>query len=156
MARRRQLVRSAVSAAAAALLLWWPFAYRYTSFGLDCECAQGGGVEQTFWRLRWPGDGSVALAFLVEHRAADSGSLEPFDLGGSFLQAAAELRAEGFWQRHGFWWVRVNAATGPAPPIVAGADCALLVGVPHWLLVAVAALVAARLWLRASPPAGGP
>ncbi len=117
-------------------VLSWPFAYRYTSLGLDLERQQDGRIGCTFYRLRWPGDGSVALAWIVEHRELASGALEPFDLGARFLQPVPGLAANGFWQQHGFWWVCVDERA-PAPPIVAGADRALRIGIPHWLVVAV-------------------
>lgn len=143
----RRVARGVLVIALAALG-WWPLACRYTSFGLDLECERDGRIDCTCCRLRWPGDGSVALAWIVEHRASDSGPLEPFDLGGAFLQPAPELHAAGFWQRHGFWWVDVAPGAGAAPPIVAGADRALLVGVPHWAVVALLLVAGASLQRR--------
>jgi hypothetical protein len=151
MAGQRNADRRAarwVLGVALAALVWWPLGCRYTSFGLDLECERDGRVDCTFYRLRWPGDGSVALAWIAEHRAVASGPLEPFDLGASFLQPAPDLRPDGFWQRHGFWWVAVEPGAGPAPPIVAGADRALLVGVPHWAVVVVLLVAAASLQRR--------
>lgn len=159
--RGRRAIAIAALASAAAALLWWPFAYRYTSLGLDLEARDGDAVRCTFWRLRWPGDGSLLLAWLVEHRPTASGPVEPFDLGCALLQPPRELAPQGFWQRQGFWCVDVQAGEA-APPIVAGAERAFAVGVPHWLLVVAAVAIAglscgrrkriAELTAAAAPP----
>ena len=142
----RRLLRLAALAGAVLGLVTWPMACRYTSFGLDLERAEGAQVRQTFWRLRWPGDGSVALVWIAEHRDLAAGAVEPWDLGGAFLEPAPRLAASGFWQDHGFWWVDADAASGAVPGIVGGADRAVLVGVPHGLVALLLALGAA--WLR--------
>jgi len=148
--RQRPVWRWLATALACAALASWPLAYHYTSFGLDLERLQDGRVCGTFYRWRWPGDGSLTLARLVEHREPGEHRLEPCDLGGSFWQPAPDLAAEGFWQRHGFWWVVVGPTSAAVPPIVAGADRALLVGVPHWLLVLATVAAAVRLHVRAA------
>lgn len=129
--------RNVAVALAAAALAFWPFVGFYTSVGCEFEEPAGTMVRGTYWRVRWPGDGSVVLACIVEHRPAEAGGLQPFDLGGVFLRRAQPIAAEGWWQRHGFWWVRVREDAPKVPPIVAGADRAMLAGVPHWLLTLV-------------------
>src|SRR5438477_8600676 len=90
----------------AALLALWPLSHRYTSLGLDLEHAESPTrVRCTFYRLRWPGDGSVCLARLVEHRAADAKPLEPLDLGGRFFKSAKGTRPQSAWNRRRFWWI---------------------------------------------------
>jgi hypothetical protein len=117
----------------------WPLSHHYTSLGVDLESLEAGGrVRCTFYRLRWPGDGSVCVGRLVEHRAADAKVLERFDLGGRFFKPAKETRPASAWNRWGFWWITSPrtpsaSAAGMAP----GATEVLMAGVPHWLLVAL-------------------
>lgn len=120
-----------------------PAAWRYSSFGLDFERASGADTEGTYWRLRWPGDGSVALCWLREQRSGAPGPA--IDLGGRFLQRAVDPRPANGWQRLGFWWIDADAAIAPVPHIVAGAERAFLIGAPHWLL---ALALASATWLQ--------
>ena len=88
------------------LVALWPLSHRYTSFGIDLESPDGGDrVRCTFYRIKWPGDGSVCVGRLVEHRAADAKPLERFDLGGRFFKPAKETWPASAWNRLGFWWV---------------------------------------------------
>ena len=141
--------------ASAALLALWPLSHRYTSLGLDLEQPENPTrVRCTFYRLRWPGDGSVCLARLVEHRAADAKALERFDLGGRFFKPPKETRPQTAWNRGGFWWITDPTTPAAAAPAMApGASEAFLIGVPHGLLVALSlpmAIVATRRRIRAS------
>ena len=110
------------------LLLTWPLTFRYTSVGIDTEHAEADTVRERFWRIRWPGDGSVMLGWVDDHRMPMKHELEPFDLGGTFLQPSKGLPVGSVWNRLGFWWV-----TG-----MKGADGVILVGIPHWMLIAMA------------------
>ena len=149
--RRTRWLQRFSTCVAITLLASWPFAHRYTSFGLDLETRDAGRVRCTYWRVRWPRDGSLVFAHIVEHREVGSGPVEPFDLGGRFLQRAVPVPTDGVWQEQGFWWIDVDAANGPVPPIVAGADRAWLVGVPHWLVALAAVVMAAWMNGRSSP-----
>lgn len=149
--RRCAIVLVTILAVAAAA--FWPFTHRYTSFGLDLERANGDVVECSYWRLRWPGDGSFALCHETATRANDGRPVVAWDLGGRFLEPAPRLVAESFWARHGFWWIRHETAAGPAPPIVAGSTTAHLVAVPHWLVLAALAVIAAVAFRRRPAPA---
>jgi len=110
---RRGLRFTAVVLAVLALLTW-PFASRYTSFGIDTERDVGDHVRCDFWRVRWPGDGRVGVVHETTVRVPDGRPVDAFDLGGVF-------------------WCR------DAPP---GAGDAMAVAVPHWLLVVVTAALA--------------
>ena len=59
------------------LLLVWPLTHRYTSIGVDTETQQGELVEGRHYRLRWPGDGSVMVGWIDEHRSAGEGRPSP-------------------------------------------------------------------------------
>jgi hypothetical protein len=141
--------------AAAALLALWPLSHRYTSLGLDLEKPDGAArVRCTFYRLRWPGDGSICVGRLVEHRAADAKPLERVDLGGRFFKPAKETRPQTAWNRRGFWFItQPHSPAADAAAMAPGASEVFLVGVPHWLLVAVClpiATIATRKRRRAS------
>jgi hypothetical protein len=144
----RALPRVLLHAAWLALAASWPWTDRYTSFGLDHEQVVAGRCHSSHWRLRWPGDGSIALAWIAESRPARQEDADGWDPGGRFLQPPKALSPSGPWQRNGFWWVSADAALAPVPAIFAGADRAVLVGVPHALLLAIALLAAGMQELR--------
>lgn len=149
-----RLLRGGLWLAFAAALATWPIAHRYTSFGVDRERLDGARVRCDFWRVRWPGDGSLAAG--VETTWRDGGPIAACDLGGRFLLPAHELAPRDAGERAGFWCVRHAGAAAAAPPIVAGAERAFLIAVPHWLVVvatAVVALAATAGRLRAQPVA---
>ncbi len=130
------------------LLAAWPLTYRYTSFGLDLDTVEGSVVDSRLVRLRWPGDGSVLVGWIDEHRPATSSEHGGTDLGGDFLRPARPMQPQSLWNRLGFWWVDTEAARGDAPSDAAPrADRVALVGLPHWLLLLLA-LVAALLARR--------
>lgn len=122
----------------ALLLAWWPFAYRYTSVGFDFEQRVDGGVDGVYWRLRWPSDGSIVLARIV-HRTEDVGDTvlpaDAFDLGGTFLKPAQATGGETFFENLGFWCRSIDAREDKVPDVVKDAEHALLIGVPHVLIV---------------------
>ncbi len=146
-------LRRALHATWIALLLTLPWTGLYTSVGVDVERVDAGVLHGTYYRLRWPGDGSIALARLDEERAAVDGEAPAVDLGAAFLQPAPELAPQTPWQQAGFWCVDADAKRGPVPAVVAGSTRAWLVGVPQWVL-AVALAVPALLWQLAANRSG--
>jgi hypothetical protein len=118
------------------LLLTWPLTFRYTSVGVDTEHADGATVRERYWRIRWPGDGSVMLGWVDDHRMPDKHPPETFDLGGTFLQPAKPLPVGSVWNRLGFWWVTE----------MKGTDGVFLTGIPHWGLVVLSGLT--LVWHR--------
>lgn len=135
---------------AAALVSLWPLSHRYTSLGLDLEQPENATrVRCTFYRLRWPGDGSVCVGRLVEHRAADAKPLERVDLGGRFFKPAKEARPRTAWNRWGFWWITdPKAPAAVAPAMAPSASEAFLVGVPHWLVSVLSVAIALLATIR--------
>lgn len=148
----RRCARVAAWSATAAALLAWPFAYRFSSFGIDRERADGARVRCDFWRVRWPGDGSVALCLETTWR--DGGDITAWDLGGRFLWPPRDLAPCDRMQRAGFWWVDHTGPAGAAPPIVAGAERAFLVAVPHWLVALATATCALATTFVLGRPSG--
>ncbi len=104
----------------------------------------GQSVESRFYRLRWPGDGSLMIGWIDEHRPAAEGRPQGFDLGGLFLLPPRTPTPHSRWNRLGFWLEDVVAAHKDPPSEAAPrADRVMLVGVPHWLLVLLASAVVA-------------
>ena len=60
----------------AVLLVAWPLTYRYSSLGLDVETPRGESVESRFYRMRWPGDGSVWVGWIDQQLPADEAAWE--------------------------------------------------------------------------------
>jgi len=134
------------------LLLLWPLTHRYTSIGIDTETQQGESVEGRHYRLRWPGDGSVMVGWIDEHRSAGEGPAVAVDVGALVLQPPRPMTARSTWNDLGFWYEDVVAARGDRSSEAAPqADRVLLLGAPHWLFVALAALVVVAR--RRRPPA---
>jgi hypothetical protein len=130
----------------------WPLTFRYTSVGLDVEASHGATVVQQFYRIRWPGNGSVLVGRIDEHRAASSGKVARLDLGADLLRPGRPIAPRSTWNRLGFWWIHADVTHGDAPTDAAPhADRVWLLGVPHWLLVLLAAAAVARAHLRRAP-----
>jgi len=91
--------------ACASAVLWIAGCFRYSSLGLDHNASTAAGGLVTYYRLRWPGDGSLWLGLCSHHvpRAQLSRySLEP---GGRFLGAPLSPVPSSPWNRSGFWLV---------------------------------------------------
>lgn len=132
----RQGLRYSTSVLLVVLLLTWPLAWKYTSFGIDLETPNGPITECTFYRIRWPGDGSIMFGRIDEPYRADRKPLERFDLGGLFLHAAMELHPKTVWNRLGFRWVNYDKSRdGGLCDESPHAAKAWLVGFPHGLLI---------------------
>ena len=124
------------------LLAWWPFAYRYTSVGFEFEQRVDDGISGTYWRIRWPSDGSIVLARIVHQTrltADDTRQPDAFDFGATFLKPARPCGNETFWEHLGFWCRSVDAREDNIPDIVKYAERAWVVGMPHALLLLLSA-----------------
>ncbi len=130
------------------LLLTYPLAFKYyTSIGIDLETPDGPVVQCSFWRVRWPGDGSVMFGREDEPRSADKKVLERFDLGGAFFRPPLKLGPQTFWHRMGFRWVNYDRSRdGPHLEIAPFNQRAILLGFPYWLIILGWAGVV--FWLR--------
>lgn len=125
------------------LLFTWPLAWKYTSLGLDVETAVGSQVECVFYRVRWPGDGSIMIGRIDEPLRPYRHPLERFDLGGVFFHPAMNLHPANVWERMGFRWVDYDSALNPGPCDVSPhAARVKLIGFPHSLIVLAAAAMA--------------
>jgi hypothetical protein len=115
------------------LLAWWPLASYYTSIGVEFEQrSQNGGITGSYWRMRWPSDGSVVFARI--------------DFGAAFLQPPRACGATTTAQQFGFWFLCADAREAAMLDLVKHADRVLLIGMPHWLLLLLTA--STWHWLR--------
>jgi hypothetical protein len=115
----------------------WPCTGRYTSFGFECERIVARELLGDYFRLRWPGDGSICLLWVRERRPVRPDDAANLDLGAAWLQPASDLQPQTPWQRAGFWNLAGTAGAEPVPALVAGAERWWVVGLPHGLLVAL-------------------
>ncbi|CAN5437520.1 hypothetical protein BH10PLA1_BH10PLA1_04120 [soil metagenome] len=118
------------------LLLTWPIAWMYSSLGIDLETPVGTQVVCVFYRVRWPGDGSIMIGRIDEPLRAPKHPLERFDLGGVFFRPAMELHPASLWERLGFRWVNYDRDRDAGPCDVSPhAARVKLIGFPHGLIV---------------------
>jgi hypothetical protein len=119
----------------------WLCSYSYyTSLGIDLEQARGPRILCTFYRLRWPGDGSLRVGTVVMTRPGAVRLVDPFDLGGAFFQPARRETPRSLWNRLGFWWIAETREQAGEPPTQE-----FWVGLPSWLPSVVGG--AATLWM---------
>ncbi len=120
-------------------LILWLFSYGfYTSLGVDMDRADGPYVTSTYYRIRWPGNGSFWIGGGAFRRSYSKKPLEPFDLGGSFLQAPRRPPPQSVWNRLGFWQVRT----------VGDGAWQFWIGVPSWCPVLLTGVLPVQWWKR--------
>jgi hypothetical protein len=127
------------------LLLTWPLTYRYTSLGIDSEEQVGQSVYGRYYRVRWPGNGTVMVGYVdAHHHVRPDKPADAFDLGGTFLQPAKAPSPRSVANWLGFWWVDFDRNRGDDDWAAPGSTKALLVGVPHWGFVVLSGFFAVR------------
>jgi hypothetical protein len=132
----RYLRRGLAAAALISLLMWLLGQHYYTSIGLDLEAPHGERVRQTYYRVRWPGNGDLWLGGGERERPASRRLVEPFDPACTWLASPKHLpQPRSTWNHLGWWLVedpRTDPSDGPTgAPLVWG----WWVGVPGWLPV---------------------
>lgn len=129
----------------ASAVLWLVGCFRYSSLGLDHNASNAGGGLVTYYRIRWPGDGSLWFG-LCSHRVPRSQlSRYPLEPGGRLFAAPMSPAPSSRWNRLGFW-LATDVEADPLgvlnwPDPVRSRWLAL----PGWLPT----LVLAGLWWRA-------
>jgi hypothetical protein len=132
------------------LLLLWPLTFRYSSVGVDVTSRQGTTSQTTFYRLRWPGNGSAFLGLIRQVQGHEQAA--GIDLGGDVLKRAHHVPVQSTWNRLGFYWVDFDKVRDdPPPPIASDANRVRAVGFPHWLLVLMALCLAVWRFVRRRP-----
>jgi len=132
-------------AVALLLLVTLPFCGRYTSIGLDFEADVDDERHAVYWRVRWPSDGALVFARIVERGPPGERAADAVDIGAALLREPQATGAGDCWQRHGFWWLSVDAREAAPPAIVAGCERAFVAGLPHWLWLLLFAAAGALL-----------
>jgi hypothetical protein len=137
-----------------AFLVMWPFSYRfYTSFGIDTDQVDGGSVVRTFYRLRWPGDGSFWMG-AEAFRPPASEPLDAFDLGGAFFRAPRKPEPRSSWNRRGFWFIREQRKDTTLQAQSGTHVWSFWMGVPSWLPPLLTGLLPVLPWIRKRRLAG--
>jgi hypothetical protein len=127
-------MRRSTTVVLVALLVLWPLTFRYSSVGVDLTSRQGPDPQTTFYRLRWPGNGSAFVGLIRQDPG--KGQTKGIDLGGDVLKPAHHVPVQSTWNRLGFFRVDFDRLRDdPAPVIASDANRVWLVGFPHWLLV---------------------
>ena len=141
----RRLLLAGLALITCGLVVMWLGSYStYTSVGIDFEQAQGARVLCTFYRLRWPGDGSFRVGIFIATRPTAERPVEPFDLGGRFFQPARKSVPQSLWNRLGFWWID----EAKEPPTGES-----WVGIPSWLPPLLSGASMIRIRRRQQPSA---
>lgn len=146
MVSRRALVRAGwIGLLGASVALWLVGCFRYTSLGLDRNVASGADGVVTYYRIRWPGDGSLWLGCSAHRVPRAELSRYPLEPGGRLLGDPVIPRPASRWNRAGFWLVTdveadpLGVLNWPDPVR------SRWLGVPGWL----PALLLMGLWWRA-------
>jgi hypothetical protein len=135
------------------LALWIAGHYRYTTFGPDKNEMRGEQAYTTYYRVRWPGDGSMWLGYAGQPHEINKDSHKEWDLGGTFFAPPTLIEPKTDWQRAGFWNVP-NVENDPFEPLrYPGADESKWIGMPGWLPVLIFGLypyfaVISGIWWR--------
>ena len=107
------------------LTIMWLSSYtHYTSIGVD--------IDHQYYRVRWPGNGSIWLGGGNTQRASDpTNPYEPFDLAATFFYANPRRpEAKTTFNRWGFWYKSIQKPNQQ-----------MWVGIPSWLPVFILFLI---------------
>lgn len=144
---------SYVSGAIALVFLFMAFTAwsRFTTIGIDSDKADAPYIYYSYYRIRWPGDGSFRIVGgAFRYGRAPGKALEPFDLGGRFFKPPAHREPpQSVWNQMGFWfhavtWDDERNKTDPS----AQKPWEAWVGVPCFLPVVLFAWFPLFYWRR--------
>jgi hypothetical protein len=123
--------------------MWLSSYTHYTSIGIDADTRSQKNITHHYYRVRWPGNGSIWFGGGNTQRASDpSKPYEPFDLAATFFYANPVLpETNSGLNRWGFWHQYQNKPTlNPTPES--------WIGIPSWLPVLFIVLfIGLFLWL---------
>lgn len=90
--------------------MWLTSYTHYTSIGIDVDTQKNEQITHHYYRVRWPGNGSVWLGGGISQRASNPNKpYEPFDLAATFLAANPEKPQPKSWlNRMGFWYQKTS------------------------------------------------
>ncbi len=115
------------------LTIMWLSSYtHYTSIGVDIDRKENSNITHKYYRVRWPGNGSIWLGGGNTQRASDpSKPFEPFDLAATFFYANPQRpEAKTTLNRWGFWYKSVQKPNQQ-----------MWIGIPSWLPVLIVILM---------------
>lgn len=109
-------------------LLWLSSYTHYTSIGVDSERVKGETVDYHYYRLWWPGNGSLLVGRGITMQPFNpEKQYDNFDLGAAFFRPQSrKLEARTAWNKTGFWYIN------PPKPVRQ-----YWLGIPAWLPVAL-------------------
>ena len=106
---RRLLFAATCLFATGFTLMWLAGLFTYSTVGIDHDNAEGDQVLEGFYRLRWPGDGSLWIGAAGCYRPLGNKPADFIDLGSKLFDRPTRVPPRSFLNRIGFWLV-----TGPA------------------------------------------
>ncbi len=118
----------------------WATSYtHYTSVGIDHDQREEQQIKHSYYRLRWPGNGSISLGGGKSYRPLNSSKpFETLDLAATFLYPEPELpEVESIYNKAGFWY---KSMIQPSRQF--------WLGVPAWLPVIILGFLSFVLWRR--------
>ena len=123
----KQLIKASLLVALAGYSLMWLTSYsHYTSIGINLDQYKQKKISHSYYRLRWPGNGSIWLGGGYSYRTLNS--LKPFeriDLAATFLYSDPELpEVKSYYNKIGFWLISTNKSSRQ-----------FWIGIPSWLPV---------------------
>lgn len=107
------------------LTIFWLSSYtHYNTFGIDSELHKNKQVENHYYRLWWPGNGSLLIGkSVILHPYDANKTYRQFDLGAAFFRSPSDkIKAQSFYNKIGFWFINLEK------PIQQ-----FWIGIPAWL-----------------------
>ncbi len=91
--------------------MWLSSYTHYTSIGIDTDTQKNNQITHRYYRLRWPGNGSIWLGGGISQRVSDPARpYDPFDWAATFLYSTPEkLPTYSMLNRLGFWYKRSDS-----------------------------------------------
>ncbi len=120
----------------------------YISCGIDLEKAQEKYTLFTYYRFRWPDNGSLWIGAVTHYQAATDGPVEPFDLGGTWAYHTYQPPPRSFWNRIGFWWITQPMRDLETENRFPGPLWNFWIGMPSWLPGLMLGIGPVHWWIR--------
>lgn len=93
----------------AASIMWLTSYFYYTSVGIDTEHENYGEKVSTYYRVRWPGNGSIWIGAGRAYGELDLDKpLQRVKVAGAFFQSARRPESKNLFNTFGFWRLRTD------------------------------------------------
>lgn len=103
MTASRIFARLPLAIAIGFLVMTPPAYFRYSTVGLDTDRLTDYGIRHRYYRLRWPGDGTVRFGGGIIDYTLDEEDLDPIDPVGRLLETPKLDRHRPARQGFGYW-----------------------------------------------------